>query len=1215
MADATRDVELRLRASNLTSAGLKEAITNLNALNGSLESQARAAKEALAAHQAAMAAGTASGKAAETAMRGYERALSAVEKQLQTNKASVARFSAELQKQNDEARRAEISGHLTAFNARVDANRRQVKALEDFNAETKRLTAKRHADETSAARKAVDDIRKIQQDGQRLQLQPTPTGSGQPRTDALGRPGRGASGQIGFLGLRPYELTNLGYQVNDVVSGLISGQNATQVLAQQGGQFIQIFGMQVLRWFPLVAVAAGAITVAIGAITTELRTLSSNREFTAALTTNKFAIDQTAGSLTKLRKELYDLGVTWDDAGKVIQQMLAANVLPSAQENFAKLAEAISKVKGTDIKSVVTDLIEGFSGGRKALEDLIAKYPALDREQITRIRRLFEEGKADDAHRLALQLLLDAFEKGRKENLSKFDEAAEKLRKTWHDLLEQLAEKGAFSYLEKVMIFFVDSMGNAITTTEAFIRLLESVDKRFPWLKYVSLGPIGLAKGVTDLATGAFGGGAPTPQGGPGRFTTGSLPVDSEELKTLVAILSDATRALPPGYRAEAISTERPGATVRKTGEPSEHAAGRAIDVRIVDANGQPVPGSMGAGGPMYDILDKAVAAMAAARGIGPIAIGSTFGTPDAGHYSIAGREAARNAARRGETFPDGSASVPGTGGVIAPSAKRVLDIENEIRVQKEALDIQKARTREEQEAAIIAQARREAEEKITGEGAKALQDQYVANKLEEHRQQTRSQDFEREQTRRKAAEADKNPADTARAEAAGRRAVDEALKNNITNFEQLESARDKGASEERTRIAKERQDREALQELLKTFSTDLRTLELKHASDLTQALEAVNIKYKQRLEAIDKLKDRSKDLSEAEISKLKEQAEQLKKIEEAEARVTAAKKGADEALSARSEAIRTINRLEELGEITLQQKEDMTKQAFTDSRKSILAMADALEKSIDPTRMSATEVEKLTNQVKLLRAEAKYIDPFWKGLKDTFSESLTSGLSSSFNTISEAIGGAIAKTKQWKDVFTSVKQAAAELFAKLLKDIAEYILKAQAAKLASSLFGGIGGGGGGFSFGGLFSKLLGFGSQTGGAGGTGLESASAFETAFTGSWAHSGGVVGQTAFQQRPANPSWWANAPRYHNGRMVGLAPDEEAAILKRGEEVLSEDNPRNIMNSGRGGRGDINIRNVLVDDRARIPEAMTGAHGERVIIQHLVNNAATIRELVRG
>jgi hypothetical protein len=38
-------------------------------------------------------------------------------------------------------------------------------------------------------------------------------------------------------------------------------------------------------------------------------------------------------------------------------------------------------------------------------------------------------------------------------------------------------------------------------------------------------------------------------------------------------------------------------------------------------------------------------------------------------------------------------------------------------------------------------------------------------------------------------------------------------------------------------------------------------------------------------------------------------------------------------------------------------------------------------------------------------------------------------------------------------------------------------------------------------------------------------------------------------------------------------------------------------------------------LVDDRSRVAEAMAGAEGEEVIVQHLRKNIATVRAMVRG
>lgn len=51
---------------------------------------------------------------------------------------------------------------------------------------------------------------------------------------------------------------------------------------------------------------------------------------------------------------------------------------------------------------------------------------------------------------------------------------------------------------------------------------------------------------------------------------------------------------------------------------------------------------------------------------------------------------------------------------------------------------------------------------------------------------------------------------------------------------------------------------------------------------------------------------------------------------------------------------------------------------------------------------------------------------------------------------------------------------------------------------------------------------------------------------------AHSGGVAGSLA-RQRTVDPRVFAFAPRYHEGGIAGLRPDEVPAILQRGETVL--------------------------------------------------------------
>jgi lambda family phage tail tape measure protein len=64
----------------------------------------------------------------------------------------------------------------------------------------------------------------------------------------------------------------------------------------------------------------------------------------------------------------------------------------------------------------------------------------------------------------------------------------------------------------------------------------------------------------------------------------------------------------------------------------------------------------------------------------------------------------------------------------------------------------------------------------------------------------------------------------------------------------------------------------------------------------------------------------------------------------------------------------------------------------------------------------------------------------------------------------------------------------------------------------------------------------------------------------------HDGGMVGQ-ASQTRAVPALAFAGAPRYHNGGIAGLRPDEVPAILQRGERVLSRREVAAGVGNGQG------------------------------------------------
>lgn len=104
----------------------------------------------------------------------------------------------------------------------------------------------------------------------------------------------------------------------------------------------------------------------------------------------------------------------------------------------------------------------------------------------------------------------------------------------------------------------------------------------------------------------------------------------------------------------------------------------------------------------------------------------------------------------------------------------------------------------------------------------------------------------------------------------------------------------------------------------------------------------------------------------------------------------------------------------------------------------------------------------------------------------------------------------------------------------------------------------------------------------------------------------HSGGIVSGSGGIRRNLPAALFGVAPRYHSGGIAGLAPDEVPAILQRGEEVLTRNDPRHRDNAGGGQGGGTIVKQpiVAIGDRA-VADALAGAAGEDVVLTHVRNN----------
>lgn len=107
---------------------------------------------------------------------------------------------------------------------------------------------------------------------------------------------------------------------------------------------------------------------------------------------------------------------------------------------------------------------------------------------------------------------------------------------------------------------------------------------------------------------------------------------------------------------------------------------------------------------------------------------------------------------------------------------------------------------------------------------------------------------------------------------------------------------------------------------------------------------------------------------------------------------------------------------------------------------------------------------------------------------------------------------------------------------------------------------------------------------------------------------AHQGGIAGMLG-TVRNVNPALFWGAPRYHTGGVAGLAPNEVPAILQRGEEVLTRQDPRHRYNGGMGGGSadalEDRVRFVFVDDQRDVGNYLESSQGERAIVRIMQRN----------
>ena len=332
-----------------------------------------------------------------------------------------------------------------------------------------------------------------------------------------------------------------------------------------------------------------------------------------------------------------------------------------------------------------------------------------------------------------------------------------------------------------------------------------------------------------------------------------------------------------------------------------------------------------------------------------------------------------------------------------------------------------------------------------------------------------------------------------------------------------------------------------------------------------------------------------------------------------------------------RREIVATQKELVADGLETTAQGEAKVKAAYDKTQEAVEKLIASLRERLELEKKTGTitDSDYVKRDADLLRAsaDAKYVSPFDKKLDKTIEDSSVSHAVQGLDLIAQAAGRVAAGQGKIGDIFVSLGQASANFAAGVLKDVAQMIIKFELLAVAQSLMGKSdsvtpSAPSGGSDAGSIFARLFKMGASYFSGGATNLLSSGGGGDPFGGAgvsstaFSHNGSIVGSST-QSRAVDSRVFDFARRYHNGGTVGLSHDEVPTILQLGEEVITRSDARHVMNGGKKANSETvtqrPVRNVLVLDPRDLSSALTGSHGEDVVMHHIKSNSDKVNSLL--
>ncbi len=230
-----------------------------------------------------------------------------------------------------------------------------------------------------------------------------------------------------------------------------------------------------------------------------------------------------------------------------------------------------------------------------------------------------------------------------------------------------------------------------------------------------------------------------------------------------------------------------------------------------------------------------------------------------------------------------------------------------------------------------------------------------------------------------------------------------------------------------------------------------------------------------------------------------------------------------------------------------------------------------------------------LVSKVKEVRTETTHS----KGeveLMNTAYSVLNDGAMTAFEGIASGLAGIATGAVSSREAFANLGQAMAQWAAEALRHMAKVIIQQLISlaiqKALQSYFGG---------------------------GGSDIQMPDTSSFGQYASLFHTGGVVGRGKAGGKRVNPLVFEGAVRYHSGGIAGLAPNEVPAVLQKGEEVITKNDPRHRdnANSSSSNQQPLTVINTF-DPVEAMNLALSSSNGRKVLIRAMGREQRAVKRI---